>query len=125
MARGAHTDILLAAALGDLERVRSLLDADPESIRCTVSERYFPRRNVHAGGHIYTWTLGQGKTPHAVAREFGHEVVFRLLLDRSSDPLKLALACELGDEPSFAALLQARPDLAQTLGDDERRKRCG
>ena len=122
VARGAHTDILLAAALGDLERVRSLLDADPESIRCTVSERYFPRRNVHAGGHIYTWTLGQGKTPHAVAREFGHEVVFRLLLDRSSDPLKLALACELGDEPSFAALLQARPDLAQTLGDDERRK---
>jgi ankyrin repeat protein len=122
VARGAHTDILLAAALGDLERVRSLLDADPESVRWTVSERYFPKRNFHAGGHIYTWTLGQGKTPHAVAREFGHEEVFRLLLGRSPDPLKLAVACELGDEPSFAALLQARPDLAQTLDDDERRK---
>jgi hypothetical protein len=43
-------------------------------------------------------------------------------MDRSPDPLKLALACELGDEGSTAALLQARPDLAQTLGDDERHK---
>lgn len=120
--RGAHTDILMAAALGDLERVRGFLDAHPESIRCAVSEKYFPMRNLHAGGHIYTWTLGLGKTAHTVAREFGHEEVFRLLMDRSPDPLKLALACELGDDRSFAALLQARPDLAQTLGDDERRK---
>jgi ankyrin repeat protein len=120
--RGAHTDILMAAALGDLDRVRRFLDADPESVRCTVSERYFPKRNMHAGGHIYTWTLGQGKTAHTVAREFGHEAVFRLLMDRSPDPLKLAVACELGDDASVAALLHARPDLAQTLGDDERRK---
>jgi len=120
--RGAHCDILLAAALGDLERVRALLDANPESIRCVVSEQYFPKRNVHAGGHIYTWTLGQGKSAHTVAREFGHEEVFRLLMDRSPDSLRLALACELGDAASFSALLQARPDLAQTLGEDERRK---
>ncbi len=120
--RGAQTDILLAAALGDLERVRGLLDADPESVRTTVSEKYFPKRNFHAGGHIYTWTLGQAKTPHTVAREFGHEEVFRLLMDRSPDALKLAQACELGDEAAFAALLEARPDLARNLGDDERRK---
>ena len=120
--RGAHTDILMAAALGDLERVRGFLDADPESIRCTVSQKYFPKRNPHAGGHIYTWTLGQGKTAHAVARELGHEEVLRLLMDRSPDALKLAVACELGDDASVAALLQARPDLAQTLDDDERRK---
>jgi hypothetical protein len=119
--RGAHTDILLAAALGDLERVRGFLDADPESIRFTVSEKYFPKRNLHAGGHIYTWTLGQGKTAHTVAREFGHEEVLRLLMDRSPDPLKLAMACELGDDAAFEKLLDARPDLAQTLDDDERR----
>ncbi|MEO8636070.1 MAG: ankyrin repeat domain-containing protein [Gemmatimonadales bacterium] len=120
--RGAHTDILLAAALGDLERVRGFLDTNPESIRTTVSEKYFPKRNFHAGGHIYTWTLGQGKTAHTVAREFGHEEVFRLLLGRSPDSLKLILACELGDEATFAALLQERPTLAQTLDDEERRK---
>jgi ankyrin repeat protein len=121
VARGAHSDILLAAALGDVERVRGLLDADPESIHWTVSERYFPKRHPHAGGHIYTWTLGPGKTAHAVAREFGHEEVLRLLLDRSPDPLKLAVACELGDESLITTLLQARPDLARSLNDAERR----
>ena len=120
--RGAQTDILLAAALGDEERVRSFLDSDPESIRWTVSWRYFPKRNPKAGGHIYTWTLGEGKTPHGLAREFGHEQVFQLLLDRSPDPLKLAVACELGDEPLIATLLQSRPGLAGTLSEEERHK---
>ncbi len=120
--RGARIDILMAAALGDLERVRGLLDEHPESIHTTVSHKYFPKVHPHAGGHIYTWTLGQGKTPHAVARELGHEEVLQLLLDRSPDALKLAVACELGDDASLAALLGTRPDIAQTLDDDERVK---
>ncbi len=122
VARGAHTDILLAAGLGDVERVRALLDADPECIRWTVSHRYFPKRNMHAGGHIYIWTLGQGKTPHAVAREFGHEEVLRLLMDRSPDPLKLAVACELGDEALITTLVGTRPALGRSLNDEERLK---
>jgi ankyrin repeat protein len=122
VARGARTDILMAAALGDLERVRGFLDADPQSIRTTVSEAYFPRRDPRAGGCIYIWTLGQAKTAHVVAREFGHEDVFELLVQRSPEALKLALACELGDEASFAALLDARPDLARTLSEYELRK---
>ena len=120
--RGAHTDILMAAALGDLERVRGFLDADPDSVRLAVSPKHFPMRNPHAGGHIYTWTLGHGKTAHMVAHELGHEAVFRLLLDRSPDPLKLAVFSELGDDASVFALQQTRPDLAQTLDDDERRR---
>lgn len=122
VSRGAHCDILLASALGDLERVRALLDADPAAVHTVVSPKYFPKKNFHAGGHIYTWTLGQAKTPHTVAREFGHEAVFQLLMDRSPDDLKLAQACELGDEETFKALLARRPDLARQLGDDERRK---
>lgn len=122
VARGAATDILLAAALGDLERVRGFLDADPESVRTTVSEQYFPKRNFHAGGHIYTWTLGQGKTAHTVAKEFGHEAVLRLLLERTPESLKLALACELGDEALLSSLLRSRPNLAAQLTADERRK---
>jgi hypothetical protein len=48
-----------------------------------------------------------------VAREFGHEEVYRLLMDRSPAPLKLTVACELGDDASVAALLHARPGLIQ------------
>lgn len=122
VARGCRTDLLMAAALGDLTLVRRLLDADPTSIRLSVSEESFPKRNFHSGGTIYIWTLGSGKTPHQVAREFEHPEVFQLLMDRTPDDLKLALACELGDEPLFRQLHAARPDLVKALGPAERRK---
>lgn len=36
--------------------------------------------------------------------------------------MKLALACELGDELTFQMLLARRPDLVRTLSEDDRRK---
>lgn len=122
VSRGCKTDILMAAALGDVGRVRKHLEADPACVRMSVSERHFPKRNPHAGGIIYIWTLGQHKTPHVVAREFGHEEVFQLLMERSPDEVKLAQACELGDEDLFKALLAGYPNLVRTLSADEHRK---
>jgi ankyrin repeat protein len=122
VSRGCRTDILMAAALGDLALVRHHLDADPESIRCSVSKKYFPMRDPRSGGSIYIWTLGHNKTPHVIAREFGHEDAYQLLMDQSPDELKLALACELGDESMVRALLARRPDLVRTLSEGERRR---
>jgi ankyrin repeat protein len=122
VARGCRTDILLAAAVGDVDLVRRHLAQDPTAIHTTVSERHFPKRNPHAGGTIYTWTLGANKTPHAVAREFGHEAAYRLLMEHSPEELKLSVACEVGDQEAFAALTRARPDLATSLGAEDRRK---
>src|SRR5260370_16009404 len=42
VSRGCHTDILMAAALGDWQLVPRHLPADPERIRTRVSARYFP-----------------------------------------------------------------------------------
>ncbi|HYJ78703.1 MAG TPA: ankyrin repeat domain-containing protein, partial [Longimicrobiaceae bacterium] len=120
--RGCHTDLLMAAALGDLELVRSHLAADPGCIRTRVSNVYFPMQDPRAGGHIYRWTIGGSKTAHAVARELGHEEIFALLMERSPDELRLAVACELGDEQALAALLRGRPGLARTLAADDRRR---
>jgi ankyrin repeat protein len=122
VAGGCRTDILMAAALGDVELVRRLLDDDPASIRTRVADQYFPMRNPRAGGTIYIWTLGRNKTAHVIAREFGHEPIFQLLMERSSDELKLAQACDVGDENTFRALLARHPALARTLSADERRK---
>ena len=122
VSEGCRTDLLMASALGDLPLVRRHLDADPSCVRMSVSDEYFPKRNPRAGGTIYIWTLGAHKTAHVLAREFGREEVFRLLMDRSPSELKLALACELGDEATFNALLAARPNLVETLSDSERRK---
>ena len=120
--RGCRTDLLLAAALGDVELVLRHLDENPECIRMSVSDQWFPKRNPRSGGCIYIWTLGGHKTAHVVAREFGHEDVLRLLLERSPEELLLGLACELGDETLFRNLLAKRPDLPRTLSDDDKRK---
>jgi len=122
VARGCWTDILMAAALGNLALVRKHLDADPASIHKSVSEHYFPKKDPRAGGTIYIWYLGSNKTAHIVAREFRHEEIFRLLMERSPAELKLSLACELGDEAAFQSLLTNHPGLAQSLSDDQRRK---
>ena len=122
ISRGCKTDILMAAALGDVGLVRKHLDADPACVRMSVCEQHFPKQDPRSGGMIYFWKLGANKTAHLIAREFGHEGVFQLLMQRTSEELKLSLACELGDEETFKALLASRPDLVRTLSDDDRGK---
>jgi hypothetical protein len=41
---------------------------------------------------------------------------------RTPEDLKLALACELGDESTFQEYLARNPDATKTLSDAERRK---
>jgi ankyrin repeat protein len=88
----------------------------------TVSERWFPKQNPRAGGTIYIWQLGANRTPHAVARDFGHEEVFQLLLEHTPADLKLALACELGDQALFDEFLHKHPIAVRSLSEEERRK---
>jgi hypothetical protein len=122
VSRGCRTDILMAAALGDADLVRRHLDADPECIRMSVSEEWFPKRDPRAGGSIYIWILGAHRTAHTVARDFGHEDIFELLMERTPEDLKLALACDLGDEAAFHEFLSKHPDTAKTLSEADQRK---
>jgi Ankyrin repeat/Ankyrin repeats (3 copies) len=120
--RGCRTDLLMASALGDMDLVRHHLDRDPNSIHISVSEDWFPKQNPRAGGTIYIWTLGAHRTAHAVARDFGHEEVFQLLVERTPEELKFALACELGDQDVFREFLGKNPRAAQTLSEPDQRK---
>ena len=122
VSRGSDTDILMASAFGDADLVRRLLDANPESIATTVSERWFPKKDRRAGGTIYIWTLGSYKGAHAIAKEFGREDVLDLLMTRSPDALQFCVACELGDQARVRRLLADRPDIVRQLPPDEARK---
>jgi ankyrin repeat protein len=122
VAHGCRTDILMAAALGDLELVRHELDSDPARIRTRVSELYFPKRNPESSGTIYIQLFGKDRTSHQIARDFGHDEIFQFLMDRSPEDVKLAQALELGNEDIFRALLERRPNLIDTLSDEERRR---
>ncbi len=115
---GSETDILMAAALGDLEMTRRILDADPAAVGTVVNPRWFPMQNPRAGGTTYIWSLGQGKTPHIVAREFGHDDVLVLLMERSSEDVQLAQACLLGDEQLFKRFLAGRRNVGASLTPD-------
>jgi len=122
VARGCATDILMATALGDLPLVRKHVDDDTASIRMRVDEEHFPKPDPRAGGSIYIPIFGAKRTPHMIARDFGHEEIFRFLMEHSPEDVKLAQACDLGDETTFRELLARRPNLAETLTDDDRRR---
>ena len=123
--RGCETDLLLVTALGDLPRVRALLDARPEAIHTAVDDESFPKRNPRSGGTIYQWTLGAHWNAHRVAREFAHSEILALLMERSPLTLQLAVACEVGDHERIRSLLAAHPDLPKSLTPADLRRLPG
>src|SRR5947208_914875 len=120
--RGCKTDILMATALGDADLVRKHLDADPDCIRTRVSDEFFPMVNNKAGGTIYQWTLGWHVSAHDLAKEFGHEHLFQLLVQRSPADVKLLAACWLDDAAAANSVLAEHPNLVATLLDAYRRQ---
>ena len=122
VARGCATDLLMAAALGELNLVRQHVDANPAAIDVTVSAQDFPMVNPRAGGSIYIWTLGATKSAHAVARDFKHEEVFRWLMARSPAVTALAAACEVGDEALVGEQLKTHAIGEQTMTERQRRR---
>jgi ankyrin repeat protein len=120
--RGCETDLLLVTALGDLARVRAILDAHPDAIRTSVDNVWFPMRNPHAGGTIYQWTIGAHWTAHGVASERGHAEVLALLMERSPLPLQLVIACEFGDRETVSRLLADHPGIIRSLTDADARR---
>ena len=120
--RGATADILMAAALGDRDRVKRLLDENPRAIRTRVDGEFFPMSNRQAGGSIYIWTLGANKTAHTVARDFHRDEVYALLVERSPETVKLALACEIADEATARAIVSRHPNILNELTPDDVRR---
>jgi ankyrin repeat protein len=112
VAKGARSDLLLAAALGDVVLVRNHLDADPGSIAMRVDQDWFPMIDTAAnGGHIYQWTLGFHVSAFDIARKRGHAQVVDLLLQRAGPLDRLLDALWCGDDARADALLAADPHL--------------
>jgi len=122
VSRGAETDILMACALGDPALVRRHLEVDPDCVRIRVSEKYFPKSDPRSHGTYYIPAFGRDRTPHQVARDFGHEDIFRFLIEHSPQEVKLSQACQLGDENLFREMLASRRNMAQNLSKQEQRE---
>jgi len=87
LSRGAAHDLTVASALGDFDRVKSILDADPERIRDA-------RPN--------------GRRALTVAIEFGHDDIARFLLERGADPTWPEINADRGGALHAAARLGNR-----------------
>jgi hypothetical protein len=124
VSRGCKTDILMATALGYEKTIKEILDKDPESIRTRVREDFFPMIGDKNGGTIYQWELGWYVSAHQVAKDFKHDEIFRTLMERSPDDVKLLTACWLGDEILIDSLLKnsptIRPEDLRSLADAAR-----
>jgi len=114
VSKDARCDLLLAAALGDLDLVRNHLDTDPGSIAMRVDQDWFPMIDTAAnGGHIYQWTLGFHVSAFDVARERGHNEVVELLLKRASPLDRLLDALWCGEEARADAILAIDPQVIE------------
>lgn len=105
VSKGCQTDILMAAALGDLELVRKYLEADPKSIYVAVSEHYFPKENPESGGKIYYWTIGLFKTAHNLAGD--NQELKDLLASHTPPDLQLVAAAQENDTELVVKLLSS------------------
>ncbi|HEY4405215.1 MAG TPA: hypothetical protein VGN55_11285 [Xanthobacteraceae bacterium] len=114
VARGSRSDLLLAAALGDLKLVRSHLDAEPGAIAMRVDQDWFPMIDTATnGGHIYQWTLGFHVSAFDIARKRGHPHVLELLLSRAGPLDRLLDALWCGDDARADQVLAVDPHLVE------------
>jgi len=112
VAQGAASDLLLAAALGDIALVQRHLDADPGAIAMRVDQDWFPMIDTAPnGGHIYQWTLGFHVSAFDIARGRGWTDVLALLLRRTGPHERLLDALWCGEAARAAAILAANPQL--------------
>lgn len=112
--RGATPDIFMAAALGDVELARALIEEDPQCLNARVGEPGYPPVPVGAAGSIYQWEL-PAKTPQEVAAKLGRREVLALMVEHTPAEERFALACAAGDAKAVAEMLARQPGLMAEL----------
>lgn len=118
--RGAQADIFMACALGDVELVKTVLDADADALNQRIGGADYPPVPPAPGGHIYTHNLGTNQSPFQIARKYGQDAVYQLLLERGSLERRFVAACERADLETMQSILRDAPDIAKSLSDGDK-----
>lgn len=113
--RGATVDIFAAAALDDVALIRRALADYPSAKDAHVNAPGYPPCPVQSGGHIYTYTLGGGLTPYAIAAAFGSVNAMRLLMEHATPRERLVAAAMVGRAEDARAVVASEPSLVKSL----------
>jgi ankyrin repeat protein len=118
--RGAPADIFLAAALGLTGRARAMLTNDPGLLELRTGQGSYAEQPPSAS-QIYTWTIGDGRSPLEVASQFEQHETLEAMLLFASPLQRLRLAVWRGDEAAVRALLRENPTLMASVARQEHR----
>ncbi|MBL8155807.1 MAG: ankyrin repeat domain-containing protein [Anaerolineae bacterium] len=121
LSRGAKADIFMACALGDIALVRSVLESDPDAINRRIGQENDPHVPRAPGLHIYVYSIGDNKSPHQVALNYGYRQLYQFLLERSSPQRQFVAACERADAEAARSILKEFPDIAASLPNQDQR----
>lgn len=118
--RGAHADIFLAAALGDLGLAQTLVTANRECVRQRIGKgSVFPplgnKGPKGPGGTIYQWTLGFNSYPHQIALKKGHRALFDYLFQESDVTTRFLVSCVQAHRAEAESIARANPGLVASL----------
>ena len=120
VARGAATDIFLAAALGLTDQARALIGADPGVLNLRTGRGEYEEKPP-SSYHIYFWTIGDGLTALDVAAQFDQTETLNAMLAVASLSQRFLTMCRQGDEPAARSIIRANPDIVASLTPDDQR----
>jgi ankyrin repeat protein len=117
---GATADIFLAAALGLTDRLRAILAADPGALDLRTKRGEYGEKPP-SSYHIYTWTIGEYRSPLQVAAQFEQAEALTLMLAHATARQRFLAACETASAEEARAILSEHPHLLDELGPDDLR----
>lgn len=117
----AVPDTFVASALGDIDLVRALVEADPGCVAHRIGKPPFPAIGHEGkGGSILQWTLGFHRFAHQVAHERGHHDVFEYLYANSDDETKLLVNCVMARRDEALVIARENPSLVANLEEADK-----
>jgi len=119
-ARGARTDIFLAAALGLTDEVRARLTENPALLELRTGHDAYGAHPPSAD-HIYTWSIGVNRSPLDVAAQFEQRETLEAMLPFATPVQRLRFACRRADAEAAQAIIRAEPSIVQSLAARDRR----
>jgi ankyrin repeat protein len=122
--RGASCDIFLAAATGNTERARTLLEADRSLLNLRTGQGEYGEKPP-SSYHIYLWTIGSNLTPLHTASRFNQQETLMTMRAFASPVQRLLLACHEGDGEEAREIVRENPDIVKSLDTTDRRALTG